>query len=325
MTMLQPVEPREVAATRLAPLRRHLLDVDDLEDADVLRLLRRAAEWKGQGAGALPPTLRGQVVATVFFEPSTRTRLSFELAAQRLGALTMPFDVGRSSLEKLETLYDTLQTLAAMGVTMAVVRHRDNDVFAGLSQRTELSLINAGNGTEAHPTQALLDAFTLLGRLGRLDGRTIVITGDIVHSRVARSNLKLLGRLGARVIVCGPRELLPSDAALRLLGATSAPSLEDALVDADAVMCLRIQRERHAETSSRESSAQSYLSMYGLTLERFARARPDCVLLHPGPVNRDVELAASLVEHPRSLILEQVRNGLYMRMAVMEWLAGVLP
>lgn len=325
MSMTQSLEGRESSAPRLARRHPHLLDVDDLDDGAVMRLLRRAADWKGQGAGALLPTLRGQVMATVFFEPSTRTRLSFELAAQRLGALTMPFDVGRSSLEKQETLYDTLQTLAAMGVTMAVVRHRDNEVFAGLSQRAELSLINAGNGTEAHPTQALLDAFTLLGRFDTLVGRTIVITGDIAHSRVARSNLKLLTRLGARVVVCGPPELLPADAALRLLGAESAPSLESVLAEADAVMCLRIQRERHALAASSDAAPQSYLTTYGLTAERFARTRPDCVLLHPGPVNRDVELAESLVEHPRSLILEQVRNGLYMRMAVMEWLAGVLP
>jgi aspartate carbamoyltransferase catalytic subunit len=309
------------------------------DDAEVERIFRRAAALKKQGLqGAqaeLPKALRGHVVATLFFEPSTRTRLSFELAAQRLGALTMLFDVGRSSLEKQETLYDTLQTLSAMGATMAVVRHRDNEVFGGLSGDLSggLSLLNAGNGTEAHPTQALLDAFTLRERLGALRSRTVVITGDILHSRVARSNVKLLARLGVRVILCGPPDLVPTGSALRRLGAEAAPSLDTALGAADAVMCLRVQRERHAERhaerhvalASSEATAGAYLATYGLTCERFARARPDCLILHPGPVNRDVELAAPLVEHPRSLILEQVRNGLYTRMAVMEWIAGVLP
>jgi aspartate carbamoyltransferase catalytic subunit len=207
-----------------------------------------------------------------------------------------------------------------------VVRHRDNDIFAGLPQRAELSLLNAGNGTAAHPTQALLDAFTLHCRWGSLRDRTVVISGDVLHSRVARSNLQLLGRLGARVILCGPPELIPDPSALPRLGAEMTLPFDEALGMADAIMCLRIQRERHAaEELQPDALAHSYLSAYGLTESRFARARPDCLIMHPGPVNRDVELAGTLVEHPRSLILDQVQSGLYIRMAVMEWIAGVLP
>lgn len=325
------IEQTESAATRpfLGGRRRqHLLDVGDISDGDLARLFRRATAL--QGGGLAPATLRGQVVATVFFEPSTRTRISFELAAQRLGALTMPVDVNRSSLEKSESLYDTLQTLAAMGVTMAVVRHRDCAVFAGLAERTELSLLNAGNGIAAHPTQALLDAYTLTRHLGSLRGRVVVICGDIRHSRVARSNLRLLPRLGARVILCGPPQLLPELSQLGADAAVAYEPLDTAVPQADVIMCLRIQRERHPQPGPEAGpapaqDAPSYLSSYGLTEERFARARPSCVILHPGPVNRDIEIAGALVEHPSSLILEQVRNGLYVRMAIMEWIAGVLP
>ena len=301
---------------------QHLLDVDDLADADIERLFQRAKTLREQGPAVPLQSLRGQAVVTLFFEPSTRTRLSFELAAQRLGAQALLFDVGRSSLEKAETLYDTVQTLAAMGATMAVVRHRDNAVFQDIAQRAELSLLNAGNGTEAHPTQALLDAFTLAQKFTTLRDRTIVISGDVLHSRVARSNMKLLQRLGARVIFSGPPQLLPD---LRTDANTICLPIDEALREADVVMCLRIQHERHARSDAAHDGAPSYLDTYGLTEQRFGRARSNCLLMHPGPVNREVELAGSLVEHPRSLILEQVRNGLFVRMAVMEWIAGVLP
>ena len=311
--------------------RHHLLDVGDLSDAVVLRLWQRADELKQREQRGLSSTifgtLRGHVVATLFFEASTRTRLSFELAAQRLGALTLPLDVSRSSLEKSESLQDTLQTLAAMGATMAVVRHRDNAVFSSLGSQVGLSLLNAGNGTEAHPTQALLDAFTIRQQLGSLQDRVVVIHGDILHSRVARSNARLLHRFGARVLLSGPGELLPtSDELSQLAGAQLCP-LDEALPQADVIMCLRVQRERHSGTGHVESGAQPlpYLRVHGLTQERFARAKPGCLILHPGPVNRDVEIESALVDHPRSQILQQVRNGLFIRMATLEWIAGVLP
>jgi aspartate carbamoyltransferase catalytic subunit len=306
-----------------SPLRQHLLDIEDVDDVVLPLLFARAAQLQAGAAEPLPPTLRGQVVATLFFEPSTRTRLSFELAAQRLGALAMPFDIGRSSLEKSETLYDTVQTLAAMGVTAAVVRHREDAVFAGLSPQVPLALINAGNGTQAHPTQALLDAFTLIQQLGALGKKTVLICGDILHSRVARSNVKLLQRLGAQVIFSGPPQLLPESDPHAAAGSAYTLPLDEAIPLADAIMCLRVQRERHQP--SLPWATASYLSQYGLTAERFATAPPHCLLMHPGPVNRDVELATELIAHPRSLILTQVRSGVYIRMAVMEWIAGVLP
>lgn len=314
--------------------RHHLLDVDDLSDAVVHRLWRRATHLQQREQQGVSMhqfgTLRGHVVATLFFEASTRTRLSFELAAQRLGAWTLPLDVSRSSLEKSESLTDTLQTLAAMGATMAVVRHRDNAVFSSLESQLGLSLLNAGNGTEAHPTQALLDAYTIQQKLGDVSGRVVVIHGDIVHSRVARSNARLLQRLGAHVLLSGPRELLPSGERLAQFAGAQIGSFEDAIRQADVIMCLRVQRERHSgpahtEPAQGATQAEPYLCAHGLTVDRFNLARPHCLILHPGPVNRDVEIASALVDHPRSQILQQVRNGLYIRMATLEWIAGVLP
>jgi aspartate carbamoyltransferase catalytic subunit len=312
---------------------RHVIDVDDLDDDEVARVFARAEALRlllQEPAPRLPGTLRGQVVATLFFEPSTRTRLSFELAAQRLSGIPMIFDVGRSSLAKSETLYDTLRTIESMGARVAVLRHRDDHVFDGLRGRVGLSLVNAGNGTQAHPTQALLDAFTLWRRFGSLGGRTVVLCGDVVHSRVARSNARLLARQKARVVLTGPPALLPdADAAARFPGDVEIRPLDAALAEADALMCLRVQRERHAAAlfpeTPPEAFAAEYLRRYGLTRERFSALRPSCVLLHPGPVNRDVELAEEFVEHPRSLILEQVQNGVCVRMAVLELLCGVLP
>lgn len=334
-TSMQISSHSPVLASSLNGPRQHLLDVDDLSDAELSRLYERAIDlqrrmWAGLSLGARGP-LHGQVVATLFFEASTRTRLSFELAAQRLGALTMPLEVSRSSLEKSESLFDTLQTLAAMGATIAVVRHSDNGVFSPHLAGAGISLLNAGNGTAAHPTQALLDAYTLMQHLGTLRDRVIVINGDIRHSRVARSNLRLLSRLGARVIFSGPPDLLPDAKSWASLADQNEPprmlALDDAIEQADVIMCLRIQHERHHVVSPALSNREhtDFLSAYGLTEERFARAKPTCLILHPGPVNRDVEIASALAEHPRSLILEQVRNGLFIRMATLEWVAGVLP
>ena len=335
----QAMEPRrthgDMGSLEVRARRHHLIDVGDLDDDVVQRMWQRAKELQQReqrGIGTqLFGTLRGHVVATLFFEASTRTRLSFELAAQRLGALTLPLDVSRSSLEKSESLVDTLQTLAAMGATMAVVRHRDNAVFSNLGPQVGLSLLNAGNGTEAHPTQALLDAYTLWQQLGSLQDRVIVIHGDILHSRVARSNARLLARFGARVLLSGPADLLPSDAELAQLAGAQVCAFSDAIPQADAIMCLRVQRERHERAGLadaavlRAAEATSFLHAHGLTQERFERAKPSCLILHPGPVNRDVEIEGTLVDHPRSQVLQQVRNGLYIRMATLEWIAGVLP
>lgn len=322
---MEPAMPTAVASSP-----RHCLDVGDLTDVEVDHIFQRARRFRElfERRGpriALPPTLRGQAVATVFFEPSTRTRLSFELAAQRLQAVALPFDIERSSLRKSETLADTLRTLEAMGVTVAVLRHPDNDVFRALPPGLRLSLINAGNGTQAHPTQALLDTFTLSLRWPELTGKVVVIAGDVAHSRVARSSARLLLRLGARVLFTGPPCFLPASAASEIPGASCAP-LEDALPRADALMCLRIQRERHVgEAAPGSDESDGYLARYGLTEARFHELKPSCLLLHPGPVNRDLEIASALVEHPRSLILEQVHSGVFVRMALLEWVTGVMP
>ena len=307
---------------------RNLVDVDALSSRDIDRIFQRASALR---AASTPlgnmsvQTLRGHIVGMLFFEPSTRTRLSFELAAQRLGAVSIPLEVSRSSIEKAETLYDTLQTLVALGVTIAVIRHTDNQVYEGLCGRLDLSILNAGHGVIAHPTQALLDAFTLQQRMGTLDKKVIVLCGDIRHSRVARSNIKLLHRLGAELVLTGPPQLLPSKSELPVQNNIRIASLDEVIPFADAIMCLRVQHERHQrEGTDRAMSAQEYLLDYGLTAQRFAKARPECVLLHPGPVNRGTEVEASLVEHARSLIVEQVRNGLYIRMAALEWLTKVI-
>lgn len=332
-TSSPPSERSFLAETHLAERdslahHRNLVDVDALSSRDIDRIFLRAAALRAASTplgNMCVQTLRGHIVAMLFFEPSTRTRLSFELAAQRLGAVSIPLEVSRSSIEKAETLYDTLQTLVALGVTIAVIRHSDNQVYDGLCGRLDLSLLNAGHGVIAHPTQALLDAFTLTQRLGTLERKTIVLCGDILHSRVARSNIKLLQRLGAELILSGPEHLLPTLSELPIRDSVRMASLDEVIPYADAIMCLRVQHERHTrEGKDKGVSAQDYLLDYGLTADRFAKSRSDCVILHPGPVNRGTELEASLVEHSRSLIVEQVRNGLYIRMAALEWLAKVI-
>lgn len=320
-TLATPVDPEGTQPAR------NLIDVDALSNRDIDRIFRRAAALREASTplgNMTVQTLRGHIAAMLFFEPSTRTRLSFELAAQRLGAAAIPLEVSRSSIEKGEALYDTLQTLVALGVTIAILRHPDSNVYERLCGRSDISLLNAGHGVMAHPTQALLDGFTLERRLGCLQDKTIVLCGDIVHSRVARSNLRMLQRMGARLILCGPPQFLPSLDDIPQLTEVRIAALDDVLESADAIMCLRIQRERHVPDAGKSDQPIDYLQEYGLTEDRFARTHPDCVLLHPGPVNRGVELAAELVEDPRSLILEQVKNGLYIRMAVLEWLARVL-
>lgn len=331
----------ELAGTMpVAAVARRCLDVDDLTDAEVWHIFQRARRFRdlfesrgSHVARSLPPTLSGQVVATLFFEPSTRTRLSFELAAQRLQALVLPLDTERSSLRKAETIADTLRTMEAMGATVAVLRHSDEGLFDALPRDLRLALINAGNGTQAHPTQALLDAFTLGLRWHEFAGKNVVIAGDVEHSRVARSSSRLLARLGARVILTGPPSLRPKQDADPHFAFARFLATEEALPLADALMCLRVQRERHRERSTEPSAAtehaelqdEAYLLRHGLTEERFQQLKPSCLLLHPGPVNRGCEIAAPLVEHPRSLILEQVRSGVFVRMALLEWICGVLP
>jgi aspartate carbamoyltransferase catalytic subunit len=290
-----------------------LLGIESLGDAQIARLLDRAGEFAQsiERRSAIPPSLAGRTVLNLFYENSTRTAMSFAVAAVRLGAQPLTLSVEHSSVKKGETLADTARTLDAMRPDALVMRHRDNGAAATVAALTECPVINAGDGTNEHPTQALLDALTLRQHFGRIEGLSIAICGDIRHSRVARSNALLLARLGATVRLAGPPGLLPAG-----IGATG---IDEAVAGADAVMMLRVQRERMDEELG--DAPGEYLGRYGLTSERLASATPHAVVLHPGPMNRGVEIADEVADDPaRSLVLRQVANGVAMRMACLEML-----
>jgi len=294
---------------------RHLLGIHGLDRADVEALLARAAEHKralagGQRAGALS----GKVVATVFFEDSTRTRLSFEVAAGALGAQVLSWSMKSSSVSKGETLLDTVRNIDAMGPCAIVMRHSSTGAPHLVSRHVRAAVINAGDGTNEHPSQALLDALTLREHLGALEGKRIVLAGDVLHSRVARSNAWCLGLLGARVVFCGPPTLLPP--AAEALGAEVSHDFDRALEGADAVMMLRIQLERMAE--SLFPSVREYARLYGMSPRRAQRLRDGVPILHPGPLNRGVEISNEVADGAKSVILEQVMNGVAVRMAILE-------
>jgi len=299
---------------------RHLLTLEGLPRAVLVQLLDRAEALRAHAAGgsALRSTLAGTAVCTLFFEPSTRTRSSFGLAAQRLGADLLNFDASTSSTSKGETAVDTLKNLEAMGVRGFVVRHREDGAVAALAAAAEpgTALVNAGDGRSAHPTQGLLDMLTLRqAKGGDFPRLRVAIVGDVKHSRVARSDLHALQTLGTGEIrVCAPRALLPGDATLA--GCTVTDDLDVALDGVDAVMMLRLQRERMEE--GLVASLDDYHRDYGLTVARLRRAAPDAVVLHPGPMNRGVEITDEVADGPRSLILRQVANGVAVRMAVLE-------
>lgn len=290
----------------------HLLSIDSLSDEQIGLLMERAeVHADSNRRHDRSSRLAGRTVFNLFYENSTRTAMSFATAAARLGAEPLTLSVEHSSVKKGETLEDTARTLNAMRPDALVIRHRENGAVATVAGLMDCPVINAGDGTNEHPTQALLDAMTLRQHFGSLDGVTVAICGDVRHSRVARSNAKLLPRLGATVRLGGPAPLRPTDA--------QAGSIEDAIRGADAVMMLRIQRERLDEEFG--DAPGEYLARYGLTLARLALAKPDAVVLHPGPMNRGVEIADEVADLPhRSLILRQVENGVAMRMACLELL-----
>lgn len=303
---------------------RHLLALEGLPRAVLLRLLDRAQALRADAyaGSALRGTLAGKAVCNLFFEPSTRTRSSFQLAATRLGADTLNFDASTSSTKKGETAADTLRTLQAMGVHGFVVRHSEDGAVAALAQvaGAGTALVNAGDGRHAHPTQGLLDMLTLRQAKGPDFARLkVLIVGDVRHSRVARSDLHALRTLGAAEIrVCGPQALLPD--AATLAGCAVTQDLDAALDGVDAVMMLRLQRERMQQ--GLVASLQDYHRDYGLTVARLRRAAPDAVVLHPGPMNRGVEIDDAVADGPQSRILAQVANGVAVRMAVLEELLG---
>jgi len=299
---------------------RHLLSTADLDRRELTRLLDSAdnmLELLDRDI-AKAPALRGKTVATLFFEPSTRTRLSFEKAAKTLSADTISFTPTTSSLTKGESLKDTVLTVQALGVDLMVVRHSATGAPWRVAEWVSVPVVNGGDGAHQHPTQALLDALTLRQRFGTLDGLRIGIVGDIRHSRVARSGVHAFSTLGAEVTLIAPPTLLP----IHTEGwpASSTSEFDDVLTELDAVYLLRVQTERGG--ASVFPSLAEYTARFGLTAERFGRLKPDAVVLHPGPMIRGVEIAAVVADDPRSLVLDQVRNGVAARMAVLYHLLG---
>jgi aspartate carbamoyltransferase catalytic subunit len=291
-----------------------LLSIDSLSDDQVATILDRTEHWFGENrAGRFTDPLKGRLVFNLFYESSTRTAMSFATAAHRLGASLIALAVEHSSVKKGESLEDTARTLNAMRPDALVMRHGENGAPAAVALIVDAPVINAGDGTNEHPTQALLDAATIRQHFGRIEGIKVASCGDIRHSRVARSNAKLLPRLGAEVRLGGPPELMPEG--------IPPLSIDEAIDDADMVMMLRIQRERLEQELG--DAPGEYLERYGLTAERLGRAAPDAVVMHPGPMNRGVEIDSSIADDPqRSLITLQVEMGVAVRMACLEMLVG---
>ena len=299
---------------------KDLLGIENLNAEEIELFLTTAASFKEVGARTIKkvPTLRGRTIINLFYEPSTRTRVSFEIAAKRLSADAINVSVAGSSVSKGETLVDTVRNLQAMAPDVIVMRHHASGAPHIVAKEVEAAVVNAGDGMHEHPTQALLDAFTILEAKQKLSELKVVIVGDLLHSRVFRSNLQLLTKMGSRVVVSGPPTLIPPH--IQELGAEVAPTLEQALVDADVVMMLRVQTERMAGAFF--PSVREYFRLYALTPARLERAKPDVILMHPGPLNRGLEIDSAVADGPYSVILEQVTNGVAVRMAVLYLLAG---
>jgi len=299
--------------------RRHLLGLQELESAEIETILDHAAEFKRrmQQRVRLDP-LRGVAVANLFFEASTRTRTSFSLAAKRLGADVVDFTASSSSLSKGETFIDTALTIESMGVDLMVIRHSSPGAPEMLSRHLRCGILNAGDGTHEHPTQGLLDVFTMREQLGSLAGKTVTLVGDIKHSRVARSNIWALKKLGANIIVCGPGTLIPPG--IEKLGVRVAHRFDDVLQESDVINLLRVQFER--QRGAFFPSIAEYAHLFGMNGDRLRRARPGVLILAPGPINRGVEITPDVADGPNSQILHQVTNGLFIRMACLHLLAG---
>src|SRR5262249_21720873 len=297
-----------------------LLSIADLSGDDIYRILDTAEAMREVGERTIKkvPTLRGKTVVNLFYEASTRTRTSFEIAEKRLSADTLNIAVATSSVLKGETLVDTALNIEAMAPDMIVLRHASSGAGHLLSRVCRSRIINAGDGMHEHPTQALLDAFTIRERKGRIEGLKVAIVGDLLHSRVLRSNVLLLTTLGADVWASGPQTLVPPF--LNTLGVHVTTDADEAVRDADVVMLLRIQHERM--TGAFVPSLREYFNTFGMTSGRVAKAKGDVIIMHPGPMNRGVEIASDVADGPFSVILEQVANGVAVRMAVLYLLAG---
>ena len=309
-----------VAPPLTALRQKHLLGIADLSAEEIVLVLDTAEAMKEVGQRTIKkvPTLRGRTVINLFFEPSTRTRTSFEIAEKRLSADTLNVAIASSSVVKGETLVDTAMNLEAMAPSMIVLRHSSSGACHLLSRICKAAIVNAGDGTHEHPTQALLDAFTIRERKGRLKGLKVAIIGDLLHSRVLRSNVLLLTKLGADVWVCAPATLIP--AGMARMGVSVTTRVEEAVEGADVIMMLRIQLERMQ--GGYFPSLREYFTTFGMTEARVKRAKPDVIIMHPGPINRGVEIASEVADGKASVILDQVANGVAVRMAVLYLLAG---
>jgi len=293
-----------------------LLGIEPLDRVEIEAILDRAKSFQPQQTPARKSDrLRGQMIVNLFFEASTRTRTSFEIAAKRLGADAISITASGSSVSKGESLVDTLNTLAAMHPDAIVMRHAASGAPHFLARYLPIPIINAGDGTHEHPTQALLDARTILDRRPTLEGLRVAIIGDIDHSRVARSNMYLLSKFGAHIVLCGPASLLPLELAKIAPGVSLTHDIREAILGADVIMMLRVQLERQHEAAF---SASEYFQFYGLRLEHIGLARPDVIVMHPGPINRGREIASEVADSQKSVILTQVENGIAVRMAVLE-------
>jgi aspartate carbamoyltransferase catalytic subunit len=300
--------------------KKHLLDIESLTADEIFMVLDTARAFKAVGERAIKkvPALRGKTVVNLFVEPSTRTRISFELAEQRLSADIINFSAEASSFKKGETLKDTALNLQALNADFIVIRHSASGAPHFLARVLGARVINAGDGAHEHPTQALLDAFTIRERKGKIAGLNVTILGDILYSRVARSNIWALTKLGASVTLCGPSTLVPKT--FEKMGCRVTHNVDDALREADIIHLLRIQHERQRKTMF--PGIGEYTQLYGLNKARVAKAKPEALIMHPGPINRGVEIDSEIADCDRSLILEQVTNGLAVRMAVLFLLNG---
>ncbi len=298
-------------------MNRSLLGIEGLDAKSITAILKLARKFQRSRPR---PLFKDKRIALLFYEASTRTRVSFEFAAKVLGATTTLVSATASSIEKGESLIDTGLTLRALGADVIIIRHPSSGAPHLLARHVDVPVINAGDGMHEHPSQALLDAYTIISRKKRLHGLRVAILGDIYHSRVARSEVHLLARFGAKVVLCGPPELAPDVAATLAPGVMVTRTAEEALRGADVVMVLRIQKERLA---GKQISFEDYIARYQLTPERMRLARKDAILMHPGPVIRGVEITGELPDYPQSVILDQVRNGVPVRMAVLAHALGV--
>jgi aspartate carbamoyltransferase catalytic subunit len=300
-------------------MHKDLVSTKDLSREDVELLLDTASSFKDVLRRDVKkvPALRGKTAVNLFFEPSTRTRTSFELAEKRLSTDVLNFSVTTSSVVKGETLYDTVKTIEAYGVDFIVIRHSSSGAPHFIARNVSSSVINAGDGVNEHPTQALLDAFTIREKKGRIAGLTVAIVGDVLHSRVARSNMHCLAKLGAKVRLVGPPTLIPADIPEDI---AAYSRMEEGLRDADVVMMLRVQMERQG--GGFFPTTQEYFRFWGLDLQRLSSAAGDAIVMHPGPMNRGIEISSEVADGPRSAVLDQVTNGLAVRMAVMYLLSG---